>query len=256
MLMVCKKFVHLSGQSRVFRKVTIIQRKKNFGLAKSIISGVSQIIEHHGKVIVLEDDLVSSPSFITYMNRMLENYVSCEQVFSISGYSLPHVLMPGVEKYPYDIYFCPRAGSWGWATWKDRWKKADWKVSDYKTFFCHPEMQKLFNISGSDKTKMLIRQMNGEIDSWAIRWDYSLFKNNAYCIYPVESYIDNIGHDGTGIHCGKSNKFRQTRLNTKTEWRIPLKIMSDEFILKKFSQSICRECFSRYNKKNTFLFIL
>ncbi len=219
-----------------FKDIEIIERDKNQGLANSVIDGVTEVVEEHGKVVVLEDDLITSPSFLEYMNSMLESYEDEKKVFSISGYNHPLSLMKIPKNYPYDIYFNPRAASWGWATWKDRWEKADWKVRDFNEFLKNKDLQKKFNQGGEDMSKMLIRQMNGEIDSWAIRWCHTHFKNNAYCVYPVVSYVDNIGYDGSGVHCGKTkrNKFKNDYLNRKKELILPKEIRVSKEMMNNF----------------------
>lgn len=219
-----------------FKKITIIEREQNLGLAKSIISGVSEIIEQYGKVIIFEDDLVSSPSTLNYFNEGLDFYKNNKKIFCITGYNYPSSTMKIPEEYPYEIYLCPRNGSWGWGTWKDRWEKADWIVSDYSSFITNLTMQRMFNYGGEDLTSMLKSQMDGKINSWSIRWCYSMFKNGGYCIYPVESFIDNIGIDGTGVHCGKdeTKRFKNNTLNTKVKINFVQDIEIDEEIMQQF----------------------
>lgn len=215
-----------------FKQINIVERKQNYGLAKSIIKGVTEVIDKYNKVIVLEDDLITSHMFLSFMNNMLETYEKEKKIYSITGYNYPPKLMKIPKEYKYDIYFSPRAGSWGWATWKDRWDKADWEVKDYEEFKKNKQLQKEFNKGGDDMTDMLIKQMEGKLDSWAIRWCYTLFKNNSYCIYPTRSYIDNIGMDGSGVHCGSSEKYKQRELNTKTQIITPDVIEPNEEIVK------------------------
>ena len=117
-----------------FKKVEIIERNKNFGLANSIITGVTEVINKHGKVIVLEDDIVTSPAFLVYINRLLEVYKNNKKIYAITGYNQPSRIMKIPKDYPYDVYFHPRAASWSWGTWKDRWNKADWEVKDFEKF--------------------------------------------------------------------------------------------------------------------------
>lgn len=207
-----------------FKEIHLIERKKNLGLAKSIISGVTEVVNKYGTVIVVEDDLVTSPKFLKYMNYLLNEYESHKNIFSVTGYNHPKSLMKIPDKYPYDVYFNPRACSWSWGTWKDRWDHADWDVTDFESFIQNKNVQKKFNYSGEDKSEMLMKQMRGEIDSWAIRWDYTHFKNDAFCVYPVKSYIDNIGNDSTGVHCGESTKFNQLHLNLLETPTIPPEI--------------------------------
>lgn len=220
-----------------FKSVSIIKKKKNNGLAQSIISGVTEVLKSFDKVIVLEDDLVTSQAFLGYMNTMLDIYKDEKKIYSISGYNHPKKLMKIPKEYPYDIYFNPRASSWGWATWKDRWETVDWKIKDFEVFLKDSKKQKKFNEGGSDMSRMLIRQMKGELDSWAIRWCYHHFKNNAFCIYPTKSYIDNIGHDGSGVHCGESgDKFANRELNSSENIQTPKNIELNTKIMSNFRE--------------------
>ena len=188
-------------------KVNIIVRNENMGLAHSIISGVTDTVNSYGNVIVLEDDLVTSPYFLYYMNKALDFYKDDPAVFSISAYNHPTELMPFPTDYEFDVYCNLRNSSWGWATWSSRWQRADWLVSDFDNFIASKSKKMAFSLGGEDMVEMLSSQMKGEIDSWAIRWSYAHFKHNAVSICPVFSYVHNIGHDGSGEHCNKSNKY-------------------------------------------------
>ncbi|WPO79089.1 sugar transferase [Flavobacterium sp. KACC 22761] len=172
-----------------FKTIKIKESLLNKGLACSIIEGVSEVLAHHKKVIVLEDDLVSSANFLNYMNAALEFYNAKKKVFSITGFSIP------IKKHSQtgDIYFTLRSSSWGWATWNDRWSDIDWEVKDYNEFKHDKENRKRFSKMGSDMANMLDRQMNGEINSWAIRWCYYQFKNNLFSVHPLVSKVENVG---------------------------------------------------------------
>lgn len=180
-----------------FKNINIIERKRHLGLANSIISGVTEVISKYGKVIVLEDDLVSTSDFLEYMNNALSFYKNDKRIFSITGYTYP-IKIP--KEYSDDLYLYYRCCSWGWGTWENRWNKADWEVKNYQQFKNDQETRKRFNRGGDDLSTLLDFQMRGKIDSWAIRWCYTLFKNNAYCLYPVRPRIRNIGQDGSGTH--------------------------------------------------------
>ncbi|RZK16317.1 MAG: glycosyltransferase [Flavobacterium sp.] len=182
---------------RGFKKVTLKKSDHNKGLAASIIDGVSEILKEKGRVIVLEDDLVVSPNFLNYMNAALSTYEENRKVFSISGYTFP-VLVP--PNYNSDVYFTQRASSWGWATWSDRWLNIDWEVKSYNAFANNKKERKAFNKMGSDLATMLDKQMNGIINSWAIRWCYHQFKMSSYSVYPVVSKVRNIGFGAEATH--------------------------------------------------------
>jgi hypothetical protein len=140
------------------------------------------------------------------LNESLEFFKDRYDIFSISGYNYPPNIMKIPKSYKHDIYLSYRFGSWGWSTWFDRWNKVDWEIKDYEKFKNDDKMIAEFNRGGSDMSDMLISQMEGRIDSWAIRFDYAHFKNNCYNIRPVKSLVHNIGFDGSGVHCGESDK--------------------------------------------------
>ncbi|MDP5230059.1 MAG: glycosyltransferase [Cellulophaga sp.] len=173
-----------------FENVTIVLSEGNKGLATSIILGVSKVFETFDRIIVLEDDLISSPNFLVYMNSALEYYKDRPEIFSIAGYS-PSVNFP--DDYTYDVYFTQRASSWGWATYRKQWEGVDWKVKGYKKFKTNFLAQLRFNRMGSDMSGMLAKQMKGKLDSWAIRWCFHQFQHNLYTVFPKKSKIVNIG---------------------------------------------------------------
>ncbi|MBR0032749.1 MAG: hypothetical protein IJP61_10765 [Treponema sp.] len=183
------------------KSVTITESSSNRGLAASVIAGVSGIIDKFGRAIVLEDDIVCEKSFLKYMNGALDFYDEKKHVWSIAGFS---PLLFSTSKLKGDVYAGYRASSWGWATWKDRWQKVDWSVSDYGEFMGNKSRQAQFNRGGIDMTNLLSMQMRGECDSWAIRWCYQQFKENAITIFPKKSQVKNIGFENDGTHSRKS----------------------------------------------------
>jgi|SaaInlLV_10m_DNA_2_1039722.scaffolds.fasta_scaffold00787_13 hypothetical protein len=189
-----------------FKSTVIKESSKNKGLANSIIDGVSEIIDTYEKVIVLEDDLIVSTDFLEYMNKSLELYKNDKRIWSISGYSPK---LPCLENYDKDLYLSPRASSWGWATWKERWNNVDWDLKDFEILKKDKQIRKQFELGGNDLFKMLELQMLGKIDSWLIRWAFSSFMNNTYTVYPRKSKIINDGfNDNIGTHnSGNSNKW-------------------------------------------------
>lgn len=193
-----------------FKKITIIERESNFGLAASIIGGASHIIAQYGKAIVLEDDLVTSPTFLCYMNAALDHYENRKNIFAISGYS---GTLPSLSRYPYDTYLAYRPASWGWATWKDRWEGIDWEVGDWQEFIANRKKRTMFNRGGIDMTRMLKHYMQGKNNSWAIRWSYEMYKRDHYCVYPRISKVQNIGFGENATHCSGINIYK-TLLDT------------------------------------------
>lgn len=224
-----------------FKEIKITLREKNLGLADSVISGVTEIINEYGKVIVLEDDIVTSPYFLKFMNEALNFYKDDKRIYSISGYNFP-IKIP--ESYPHQVYISPRPSSWGWATWKDRWEKVDWRISDYDNFINNKAEIKKFNLGGNDLTRMLKRQMSGEINSWAIRWTYAHYKGNRYCLFPIMSLAKNIGADSSGVHTKKTNKYSVDIYNNEYKDYLIEYPQIDNELLKNFQKF--------FSKKNPF----
>ncbi|MBN1969112.1 MAG: glycosyltransferase [Candidatus Delongbacteria bacterium] len=187
-----------------FKNIHISYAEQNKGLAKSIIEGVSYVINRHKAAIILEDDLISSNNFLQYMNNALSYYEKDQKIFQISGYSPHFNLRKDLDS---DIFACHRISSWGWATWEDRWNSIDWKLKDLKEFLSSENIQK-FSLGGKDKISVLIGAKEGINDVWAIKYDYGRFKwNNALVVYPKISKISNIGSDGSGVHKDTRSKF-------------------------------------------------
>lgn len=186
-----------------FKSVKKVFREKNIGLARNIISGLNEVFSEYDRAIVLEDDLIVAPGFLDYMNKALDFYAD-KKVFSIAGYT-PNIQLP--ENYAFSTYPVMRNCSWGWATWKDRWQKVDFEVSDFSTFIADKKQREKFNEAGSDLWAMLLKQQLGEINSWSIRFCYSGFKAEMPTMYPTKSFVINNGADGSGTHVGQTKKY-------------------------------------------------
>jgi glycosyltransferase involved in cell wall biosynthesis len=180
-----------------FKTLRVVKSETNLGLAASVIQGVTQVLQEFKKVIVLEDDMLSAPDFLTFMNEALTVYESRNDIFSVTAYG-PPISLPA--DYGNDLYLAPRASSWGWGTWLDKWQRADWQVNAFSELKNNKEQRNKFTTGGEDLWPMLVKQQRKVIDSWAIRWTYSQFLNNAYGVYPVHSKIRNIGTDGSGTN--------------------------------------------------------
>jgi len=185
-----------------FRSVTIHHRAHNFGLAKSIIEGVTQVLSSYDRIIVLEDDIVTSPYFLTYMNQSLDRFVDDQRVISIHGYLYP------VEQVLPEAFFLRGADCWGWATWRRGWKLFN---PDGQTLLNQLTQKKLlhaFDFNGAHNySKMLKEQIVGANNSWAVRWHASAFLENKLTLYPGRSLVHNIGNDGSGTHCGDASLY-------------------------------------------------
>lgn len=179
-----------------FGSVGIVERDRNFGLANSIIDGVSQICRKYGRVIVLEDDLLVSPHFLEYMNTALDRYEHDDRVMQISGYMFP--LAADLEE---DAIFLPLTTSWGWATWERAWRHFDPHCAAWSEIRNDGEALKAFDLGGAyPYSSMVEAQFRGEIDSWAIRWYVSVFAHKGLVLFPRQTLVNNSGLEGSGTH--------------------------------------------------------
>jgi hypothetical protein len=220
---------------RGFKTITIHESLTNKGLANSIIEGVTEVINQYGKVIVLEDDLIVSQNFLVFMNTALGFYIDEAEIFSIAGYSIPI----NCNHSDSDVYFTSRSSSWGWATWKDRWSSIDWEVKDYSGFKKDKTLRQNFNKMGSDMSQMLDRQMQGKINSWAIRWCYHQFKYDLFSAHPFTSKIVNIGFNSPDATNTKEKFHRyQTQIDNdeKTEFRFSKDYQLEPKIIHQFTK--------------------
>ena len=184
-------------------EVHIVESDKNKGLRDSIIGGASMVIEKYGKVIVLEDDLVTSPYFLKYMNDALVFYENYKSVFSISAQSnVDPQTFP--KDYHYDVYACQTHMPWGWATWKDRWDLIDWDIDKKLAGRLENEeyMKNAFMRGGEDLYYRSLMERLGGKKVWSICFSLAHFKYHAVSITPVIPYIHNNGFDGSGDNCG------------------------------------------------------
>lgn len=174
--------------------------EQNIGCRNSIINGISHVLNSHEAAIILEDDIVTSPYFLKFMNTALAYYKEYKSVFSISGVTLPEKRFQLPQDYEYDVYVSLRQLNSGWATWGDRWSKIDWSLDFVNEFVKHENLTTAYSRGGDDLIKMLIEEVEGKSDAWDIQFTFNHFKNHAVSIIPRYSYIDNIGGDGTGTH--------------------------------------------------------
>lgn len=182
------------------KTVTLIESETNKGLARSIIEGVTEIINKYGKAIILEDDIITGKYFLEYMNEALEKYQGNKEVWHVTGWRDP---IKHTKKNK--AYFYPTMDCWSWATWADRWQNYKKDAAYYKSIFTD-SMKKAFNIDGADPYMWLQIEENisGKINTWAIFWYATIFLKHGLCIAPTTSLCKNIGFDNSGVHCSEN----------------------------------------------------
>ncbi|GAB3314707.1 glycosyltransferase [Larkinella ripae] len=196
----------VSGFRTVYRQYA----QTNIGCADSVIQGISYVLERHPSAIIVEDDLITAPNFLDFMNQSLQQYANNPKVYSVAGYTFPFARP---ADYGPDSYCIARHSPWGWATWANRWKTVDWSVADHADFMANKARKDAFAQGGADLVRMLQDQMEGKSDAWCIRFCYAQFKADGLTIYPTVSKVQNIGFGEDATHTNIFNRYK-TALDT------------------------------------------
>jgi len=212
-----------------FKKVHIIERESNGRVANSR-GGIQTLSDRYGRVIFLAEDIVTAPGFLTFMNEALSKYERNDRVFNVSGYC-PPIEIPA--NYNHDIFALRRFNAWGFGIWKNRFDRLKYMTPDeFVQFAANTRKVKEFvKAGGEDLMVMLKADAYSEIDAGDVKLMYAQFLSDQYTIYPTKSLVQNIGHDGTGVHCVKSNMFN-VALSDKTLFSFPDDVIVDHRIVK------------------------
>lgn len=204
-----------------FKSVKIIERKQNMGLANSIISGVTQLVNDYGKVIVFEDDLLSSPYTLQYFNDALDKYAGEEKVMHVCAY----MYNLKADNLP-ETFFYRAAGSWGWATWARAWKNFQPDIDQLIAQFDKEKISRFSIEHNMNFWRQVQAFKAGKNNSWAIRWYASIFLKGGLTLNPARSLINNIGNDGSGVHSNPESMY-QVHISQKPVTHFPDKIEED-----------------------------
>ena len=218
---------------------TIHERSENFGLARSIVDGVSRLCAHYGQVIVIEDDLILAPDFLRYMRSALEHYRDVPEVMQVSGYTIAPP--PSLSC---DAFLLPVTTTWGWATWARAWEAFSWQAEGWPESRTESAWLSVFDLGGDGRyTRMLEDRIAGRNDSWGILWWYAVSRARGLVVYPRHSLVCNDGFDGSGVHCGTSDPFSASNgfnagREISTEIRFPDDVQVDPEHLKLLAQAL------------------
>lgn len=214
--------------------------EQNIGCRKSIITGISHVLSQYDAAIILEDDIVTAPCFLNYMNTCLKVYQDKKAVFSISGMSPNENRFSLPDDYQYDVFFSHRQLNSGWATWADRWRMIDWSMDALNEMLADKRLLENYSRGGDDLIPMIKDQIAGRSDAWDIQFTYNHFIHHALSVIPRYSYIDNIGGDGSGTHHLDANASLHFDLSKSiANPRLPQKIYEDKEIINAFYNVFC-----------------
>jgi hypothetical protein len=220
----------------------LIASDRNKGIETSTIEGVTRVVNEFGKVIVLEDDLITAPYFLRYMNDGLEVYSDNKNVYSVNGYMFP------IQGERLDSVLLPFTSSWGWGTWKDRWEKFEQEISQKECLLNNHLLASRFNMGDYKYTDIL------PLNTWDIRWYYSVFLRNGLGLFPTLSLVKNIGFDGSGTHYTQKLEVTQyltlSRIQIKEHDKFDLSFLSNYLsFFQKDKKSVSARIIGRIKKK-------
>lgn len=176
------------------KEVNIVAQEKNQGLSKSVVNGVTEVVNKHDKAIILEDDLLTAPDFLTFMNQALVAYESNEKIYGVAGHTFhEHARLPYT-------YLLPIGTSWGWGTWKRAWNDYETNANLLFDKLNNGKRRREFNFGNFPYFEMLEKTRDLEIDSWAVKYYASFFLKGGQFVFPKYSFVENVGFDGTGFH--------------------------------------------------------
>jgi hypothetical protein len=219
------------------KEVIVIERTANLGLAESVISGVTELVNRFGKVIVLEDDIMTSSGFLSFMNKALIYYKKEEKIAGISGFTYP------TSATTEEVFFLPIGSSWGWATWKERWDEVNFDTGILIKKIQENNLQRDLDFGCYPFYNMLLNQSKGLINSWAIRFYASFFLQKKLFVYPPSSLVRNIGFDGSATHTTNEDDFLSKVIlsNSNIELRPPLCDELTENVRNMFRNKYCKK---------------
>lgn len=232
-----RQFIH---SIKGFKEIHYVERTENWGLARNIINGVTTLVNQYGRVIVLEDDLIVAPYFLQFMNDALETYKDEDNVCHIQACDFTKdPILP-------DTFLIKWTGSWGWATWKRAWKLFNPNGQELLDELIRRKLTYRFDFNGKyGYTRMLRNQIKGKNNSWAIRWNASLFLADKLSLNVGKSLIQNEGFDGSGTNCGSGN------LYDSDLWTKPLPVVKIQPIVE---NEAARQAFSNYYARTNSFF--
>ena len=215
-----------------FCPTEVIVHDKNRGLANSIVEGINYAMKSFDAVIVIEDDCVTAKGFMSFMVQALKQYEQYEKVLQIGGYSIPFF-----DESKEELLFYGRAETWGWATWKEKWKLYDNKDRDLIERICNDKrLSTNLGIWGGDLFDMYCAQIEGKIDSWAVFWALSFIENDGVVLAPRKSLVSNIGLDGSGTNCTSMDIYDVCLDEKIVQYNYPKEIVIDQVLANNFSQ--------------------
>jgi len=210
-----------------FRRVEVWERPTNGRIANAR-GGLRSVLERHGRVVYLEEDVLTAPGFLTFVNQGLDTYRDRPDVFAICGYTAPIRLDWVSER---DVYLLPRFSGWGIGLWADRFARVPARIADYEAVAADSGFQRRLARQGDDMPRMLADELAQRMDAWDVRAIYVMARDDLRVVAPTVSLTHNAGHDGTGVHCGTTDRYRTDLTLARTRFHMPRDLADDPWVI-------------------------
>lgn len=191
------------------KKIRTFSEKQ--GLRKHILQ-CGDLTSEYDAVVILEDDLIVSKYYYSYVKQAVEFYKTEEKVAGISLYK--HQIHPGVCRpfepayNGYDIYFQQFAMSWGQCWTKKMWQQ-------FKKWYLENENK---NLGEDNLLPNYIANWNNQ--SWLKYYMRYIVETEKYFIYPYFSLTTN--SSDVGEHCRiPNNDFQVSMQEGKRRYIFP-----------------------------------
>lgn len=206
-----RQVVRQFGQG-CFEGLTLVERPTNWYLERNIMEGIAQVFRGHDRIIVLEDDIVTAPHFLEYMNQAFDLYRDVPNVMHVAGFT--NLDLPDVP-----FYFTPHMSGWGWGTWRDRWQ------NHFRHFDSRSEA--LEGLTEADEDAMqyggvfpCLNSLNRHPIPWDICWELAIYRAHGLCLTPGRTLVQNIGLNN-GTHFRSWRVLQYYEFDRKPQDRLP-----------------------------------
>jgi len=213
-----------------FKEITLYIREENLGSQKNIDLAFNDVFKYYDRLIFSEDDNIFSTSFLVNINKCLEIYKSRKDIFSVSGWNMPFTLP---QNYKNDIYIWQGMSAWGLGLWRDKWMSMDFNLNKVDYWLSNKKhLRKINSVAQHYYYGLKKMQKNKNLGGDGFVSNY-LIENDMYSIFPSQTLVRNIGHDGKGNNSFFSNKFKNQLISNYLFNNLPIDILPDKRINKK-----------------------
>lgn len=229
-----------------FKKVYIVERDTNSRTINNR-SGIRELLDKYGRMIFLEEDVVTAAGFLQFMNDALSFYKNDSNILSVSGHT------PNLRYFKNslsEVYLSKRFHGWGVGFWYIKYNLIK-DLPPWSEIKRDKQTIQNLKIMGCDMLSMVKNEADHRIDALDIKACYLCAKHGYTNLLPTKTLVKNIGMDNSGVHCSDHDLFFNDSLCNKILFNMieDLKIDNDALIEYKRYFSKKRPFLERLQKK-------